>query len=110
MPRLFGGSQIRILLKYSDSVITCEVEANAWNVFSGVVQTYLENREVDNQEIVQELFLSLQAIGCRISIKLPYLHSHLGEFEENLVDVGEEQRKRFNQDVKIYGRKLPKPM
>ena len=50
---------------------------------------------------MEELLLSLQDLGCQMSIKVQYLHSHLSEFPANLGDVSEEQGERFHQDVKV---------
>ena len=35
-----------------------------------------------------------------MSIKLPFLNSHLDQFSENLGDVCDEQDERFHQDIK----------
>ena len=78
------------------------VEARAWKAFSTVIHNFFSNKEADNyKEIVEELLLSLQDLGCRMSIKVHYLHSHLSEFPANLGDVSEEQGERFHQDVKV---------
>ena len=45
--------------------------------------------------------MSFQSLGCKMSIKLHYLHSHLSDFPENLGDVSEEQGERFHQDIKV---------
>ena len=72
------------------------VEARAWEAFSKVVHNFLGNKKADNYiELVQELLLSLQDLGCRISIKEHYLHSHLSKFPANLGDVSEEQGERY---------------
>ncbi|KAJ8405133.1 hypothetical protein AAFF_G00321240 [Aldrovandia affinis] len=64
------------------------VKARAWNAFTNVVQNFLGNKKDDNyREIVEELLLSLRALGCRMSIKVHYLHSHLSKFPDNLGDV-----------------------
>lgn len=79
-----------------------EAQERAWNAFSNVVQNLLGNKKADNYEvIVEELLLSLQALGCRMSIKVHCLHSHLGDFPENLGDVSEEQGECFHQDIKL---------
>ena len=78
------------------------VEAGAWEAFSNVVHKFLGNKRADNYiELVEELLLSLQDLGCQMSIKVHYLHSHLSEFPANLGDVSEEQGQRFHQDVKV---------
>ena len=78
------------------------VEARAWKAFSKVVHNFLGNKRADNYiELVEELFLGLQDLGCQMSIKVHYLHSHLSKFPANLGDVSEEQGERFHQDVKV---------
>src|SRR5678815_125408 len=51
--------------------------------------------------IVQELLDSFHSHGCRMNIKLHYLHSHLRKFPDNLGDVSDEQGERFHQDLKF---------
>ena len=78
------------------------VEAQAWVAFTNVVQGFLGNKKDNNyKDIVDELLLSLRGLGCRISIKLHYLHSHLDKFPDNLGDVSEEQGERYHQDIKV---------
>ena len=100
---IFHGSQIRTLLRdqYFVTIMTV-VEARAWKAFSKMVHNFLDNKRADNYiELVEELLLSLQDLGCRMSIKAHYLHSHLSESPTNLGDVSEEQGERFHQDVKV---------
>ena len=66
------------------------VEARACNVFADVIHNFL------GLEIVEELFLNLQEVRCRMSIESQYLHSRLSEFPNNLGDVNEEQGERFH--------------
>ena len=100
---IFNGPQIRTLLRDQYFVTTMTVvEARAWKAFSKVVHNFLDNKRADNYiELVEELLLSLQGLGCGISIKVHYLHSYLSEFSANLGDVSEEQGERFHQDVKV---------
>ena len=54
------------------------VKARAWVAFTNVVQGFHVNKKNDNyKEIRDELLLSLRGLGCRMCIKLHYLHSHL---------------------------------
>lgn len=100
---IFDGPQIRTLIRDPHFVTTMTAaEARAWNAFSDVVRNFLGNRKADNyREIVEELLLSFQALGCRMSIKVHYLHSHLAQFPENMGHVSEEQGERFHQDIKV---------
>ena len=73
---IFDGPQIRTLLsdQYFVSTMTV-VEARTWKAFSKVVHNFLGNKRVDNYiELVEELLLSLQDLGCQMNIKLHYLH------------------------------------
>ena len=100
---IFDRPQIKTLLRDQYFVTTMTVvEARAWKAFSNVVHKFLGNKRADNYiELVEELLLSLQDLGCQMSIKVHYLHSHLSEFPANLGDVSEEQGERFHQDVKV---------
>lgn len=43
--------------------------------------------------------MSFKEMGCKMSLKLHFLHSHLDNFPENLGAVSDEQGERFHQDV-----------
>ena len=43
-----------------------------------------------------------EKMGCRMSLKLHVLHSHIDEFKDNMGDYSEEQGERFHQDVKLF--------
>ena len=100
---IFDGPQIRTLLKDKHFIPRMTaVEARAWVAFTNVAQGFLGNKKDNNYEkIVDELFLSLRGLGCRMSIKLHYLHSHLDKFSDNPGDVSEEQGEGFHQDIKV---------
>ena len=42
-----------------------------------------------------------KALGCNMSIKLHFLHSHLSNFLENLGKVSDEQGEWFHHDLKV---------
>ena len=100
---IFDGSLMKTLLRDQYFVTTMTVvEARAWKEFFKVVHNFLVNKRADNYiELVEKLLLSLQDLGCKMSIKVHYLHSHLSEFPANLGDVSEEQGDRFHRDVKV---------
>ena len=101
--KIFDWPQIRTLLRDQYFVTTMTVvEARAWKAFSKVVHNFPGNKRTENyKDLVEELLLSLQDLGCRMSIKVHYLHSHLSEFPANPGDVSEEQGERFHQHVKV---------
>ena len=57
------------------------IEKRAWLAFKNVVAGFLGNTKVENyRDYVEGLLDSYHALGCRMSPKLHYLHSHLDFF------------------------------
>ena len=50
-------------------------------------------------EIVENLLQAYQRLGCRMSLKLYFLHAHLDFFPTNLGAVSDEHGKQFHQDI-----------
>lgn len=100
---VFDGPQIRQLLADEHFVvIMSEIETNAWLAFKNIVKDFLGNtRALNYADIVQQLLESFQKLGCNMSIKLHFLHSHLANFPDNLGAVSDEQGERFHQDLKV---------
>ena len=77
------------------------LEANAWSSFVMVIKYFLGNHKAQNYtELVENMLSSFHRLGCRMSIKVHYLHSHLDRFPENLGDLSEEQGERFHRDLR----------
>lgn len=98
---IFVGPQIRKLLKDPtfDSKLT-NIELAAWSSFRAIVKDFLGNRKDENYvSIVNHLLDSYKSMGCRMSLKIHFLHSHLDFFPENLGAVSDEQGERFHQDI-----------
>ncbi|KAI6656196.1 hypothetical protein LOD99_1529 [Oopsacas minuta] len=99
---IFDGPQIRQLVRddnFSNSMI-CK-EKCAWNAFVDVMKNFLGNTKSPNYKIlVNELIESYKNLGCNMSVKVHFLHSHIDYFPENLGAVSEEQGERFHQDIK----------
>lgn len=100
---IFNGPQIRQFINdpaFKDSMT--EAELSAWTSFVLVIKNFLGNHKADNYvELVNNMLNNFRALGCNMSIKVHYLHSHLDRFPENLGDTSEEQGERFHQDIKI---------
>jgi hypothetical protein len=82
---IFIGPQIRDLIKdeYFNKLLQGDEKA-AWDSFKFVVKGFLENRRAQNYEdLVNNLLQSYQKLGCNTSLKILFLHSHLGSFPEN---------------------------
>ena len=64
-----------------------------------VVSKFLGNtKNSDYQSIVGNMLACFEALGCRTSLKVHFLHAHLDYFPQNL---GEEYGERFHQGIKI---------
>lgn len=86
------GPQIRELLSIFSRKM-CGDEKKAWRSFLG------NNKDLNYKGIVKELIMNYEAIGCLMSLKLPFLNSHEEEFPENLRYSSVEQGERFHQDI-----------
>ncbi|GFV59595.1 uncharacterized protein TNCV_4259881 [Trichonephila clavipes] len=76
-------------------------EKNAWNSFKLVVTGFLGNKKDPNYKaLAAELLQNCEILGCNMSVKVHFLHSHLDYFPENLGAVSEEQGEHFQQDIK----------
>ena len=101
---IFVGPPVKRLMK-SDSFFEklSAVERRAWKSFVSVVEGFLGNHKADNfRNIVEELVDAYEKTGCRMSLKLPVLHSHIDEFKDNMGDYLKEQSERLHQDVKLF--------
>jgi len=98
---IFVGPQIREVMKddqFTSRLLPAELQA--WNAFKDVVDNFLGNFKSDNYEtIVENMVTKFQALGCRMSVKLHFLDSHLDYFPANLGAYSEEQGERFHQDI-----------
>ncbi|GFV38923.1 uncharacterized protein TNCV_192911 [Trichonephila clavipes] len=99
---IFDGPQIRQLVEDSNVVKSMtEVESKAWNAFVLVMSNFLGKKISDDPvELVESMLLILKELGCNMSIKIHFLHSHLYRFPQNLGDFSEEQGKRFHQHLR----------
>ena len=76
-------------------------EKEAWAGFKNVVNGFLGNKkELNHKFIVDNMLQKYMILGCNMSLKVHFLHSHLNYFPYNLGAVNEEQGERFHQDTK----------
>ena len=98
---IFDGPQIRELMRdqgFQSSMN--DIEESAWSSFCTVAENFLGNNRATNYvELVENMLTSFYTLGCNMSIKVHYLHSHLDRFPECLGDVSDEQGERFHQDI-----------
>ena len=76
---IFVGSQIREVLKNTDFEELLNLkELRAWEAFKSVCSGFLRNTRVpDYQACIEKLLKSYEDMGCRMSLKIHFLHSHL---------------------------------
>ena len=98
---VFTGPQIRDVIRDLDFKQQLQpLELVAWDAFVSVVQNFLGNHRAENyEELVENLLTAYRDMGCRMSLKVHFLHSHLSFFPPNLGAVSDEQGERFHQDI-----------
>ena len=99
--RICVGPQIRKVFEDPEFEKTLNtLELRAWHVFKQICSNFLENiKSISYQKGVAELLAAYKEMGCRMSLKMHFLHSHLDFFPENLGAVSDEQSERFHQDI-----------
>jgi hypothetical protein len=98
---VFIGPQIRMLFRDEqfDHILSGN-EQRAWNDFRLVAASFLGNNKADNyKELVENLLLSYEELGCNISLKIHFLHSHLDLFPENCGALSDEHGERLHRDI-----------
>ena len=88
---IFVGSQIRKVFEDPECEKTLNaLEPRAWHAFKWICSNFLGNVKSNSyQEGVAELLAAYKEMGCRMSLKIDFLHSHLDFFPENLGAVSE---------------------
>ena len=56
-------------------------------------------RSSNDVEVVNKFLEAYEEMGCNMSIKIHFLHSHLEFFPENLGQVSDKQSERFHQQI-----------
>ena len=73
-----------------------DIQLATWYSFKPIVKDFLGNRKDENYvPTVNDLLDSYKNMGCRMSLKMHFLHSHLDFFPESLGVVSNEQGERF---------------
>ena len=101
---VFVGPQIRKLL-LDEKFLDClnNDEKPAWLGFKSVVENFLgNNKDPEYKSIVDQMLKAYSKLGCLMSVKVHFLHSHLDYFPENLGKYSEEHGERFHQDIKSF--------
>lgn len=76
------------------------VEKRAWNSFVALCDNFLGSyRSDDYVMVVNEFVKAYGEMGCNMSIKIHFLHSHLDFFPDNLGQFSDEQGEHFHQEI-----------
>lgn len=82
---IFDGLQIRQLINDTHFIESLkEIESHALSLFVLVVKYFLGNKMADNYTQLVNMLFNFNRLGCNMSVKVHYLHSHLHHFPENL--------------------------
>ena len=99
---MFDSPQIRQLIRdpeFENSMN--EVELEAWKAFVLVVKNFLGNNKARNYaELVNNILAAFRKLGCKMSVKIHYLFSHMNRFPENLGSMSDAQGEIFHPDLK----------
>jgi len=98
---IFVGPQIRDLFRDEmfDSLLQGD-EKNAWEAFRQVSSNFLGYVRAENyKELVENMLSMYRKLGCSMSLKIHFLHSHLDFFPGNCGMFSDEHGERFHQDI-----------
>ena len=56
--------------------------------------------DANNKQLFNEQLDFYKSLGCRMSLKIHFLHAHLSYFPKNLATVSDEQGERFHQEIR----------
>ena len=59
----------------------------AWLSFEEVVSKLLGNTKDSDYQNIVKMLACFEALGCRMSLKVHFLHAHLDYFPQNLGDM-----------------------
>ena len=100
---VFVGPQIRklILNKEFDKILHGN-ELDAWVSFKKVCTDFLGCHHSENfRDVIGEMLNTYKTLGCKMSLKVHFLDSHLDFFHKNMSDVSNEHGERFHQDISV---------
>ena len=98
---IFVGPQIRELFRDEtfNNLLQGD-ERKAWDAFHIVSTNFLGNARAENyKELIEDMLSVYHRIGCNMSLKIHFLHSHLDFFPDNCGMVSDEHGERFHQDI-----------
>ena len=103
---IFVGPQIRKVFEnpeFEKALNTLKLQA--WHAFKWICSNFLKNFKPPLYQGVSELLAVCKEMGCRMSLEMHFLCSHLEFFSENLGAVSDEQGERFYQNIQAMEEK-----
>lgn len=94
-----NGPDIRKLRKSQEfRNVLVDNEINAWNAIEHVIDEFLGKTRSDNYQLhVQHMLEAFNKIGVNMSLKIHYLHHHLGYFGCQLSTESDEEGEKYHQ-------------
>ncbi|KAJ4437814.1 hypothetical protein ANN_13752 [Periplaneta americana] len=89
---IFVGTLVKKLLHDDEFIVKLlPIQRGTWKSFRDIVKGFLGNRRMDNyREVMQGLLKNYTTMGCRKSLKLHVLQSHLDIFKSYMDAYSEE--------------------
>lgn len=83
---VFTGPEIHSVINDSSFPASLnEMELDVWSSFVDVVKKIFGHHKAENHhQLIQNMLKSYERMGCRMSLKMHFLHSHLAFFPANL--------------------------
>ena len=82
------------------------LKLRAWHEFKWICSNFLGNfKSPLYQKGVAELLAAYKEMGCRMSLQMHFVHSHLEFFLENFGAVNDEQGEKFHPDIQAMEEK-----
>jgi hypothetical protein len=98
---VFIGPQIRQLFRNPQfDLVLSDYKKAAWNAFRQVATGFLGNvKAFKFRKLVEDLITSYEKLGCNMSFKMNFFHSHFNSFTVNYGAVSDEHGESFHQDI-----------
>jgi hypothetical protein len=74
----------------------------AWIAFRHVATGFVGNVKASNfRKLVEDLITFYEKLGCNMSLKMHFLHSHLDSFPVNCSAISDKHSECFHQDISV---------
>jgi len=105
---IFTGPQIRKVISDKNFEKTLNAkERDAWTALQTVINNFLGNHKAPSYKSdISKMLSTYRLMGCNMSLKIHYMHSHLNFFPENLGSLSDEHGERFHQDFSHYEKRF----